>query len=70
MLLEVVLRAVIVRAGRVEYDFHLMSGFREQETMQVQWENIRFNLNVVEMRWKPRFRWMPASSAGRIVGVH
>lgn len=33
-----------------QYDFYLMSGFREQETKHLQWENIRFNANIVEMR--------------------
>ena len=52
-----------------QYDFYLMSGFREQETMHVQWENIRFNSNVVEMRWKPQFRWMPKAYKEREVPV-
>ena len=52
-----------------QYDFYLMSGFREQETMHVQWENIRFNSNVVEMRWKPQFRWMPKAYKEREIPV-
>jgi len=52
-----------------QYDFYLMSGFREQETMHVQWENIRFNSNVVEMRWKPLARWMPKAYKEREVPV-
>jgi integrase len=46
-----------------------MSGFREQEAMHVQWENIHFNSNVVEMRWKPQFRWMPKAYKEREVPV-
>ncbi len=52
-----------------QYDFYLMSGFREQEAMHVQWENIHFNSNVVEMRWKPQFRWMPKAYKEREVPV-
>jgi integrase/recombinase XerD len=32
------------------YDFLLMSGFREQEAMYVTWNNVRFNVNIIEMR--------------------
>ena len=52
-----------------QYDFFLMSGFREQETMHLQWENIRFNSNIVEMRWKPWFRWTPKAYKEREVPV-
>jgi integrase/recombinase XerD len=52
-----------------QYDFYLMSGFREQEAMHVQWENIRFNSNVVEMRWKPQFNWTPKAYKEREVPV-
>ncbi|MEI9978964.1 MAG: hypothetical protein WDN23_08145 [Edaphobacter sp.] len=37
------------------YDFLLMSGFREQEAMHVTWNNVRFNANIIEMRWKLLF---------------
>lgn len=52
-----------------QYDFYLMSGFREQETMHLQWENIRFNANVVEMCWKPQFKWTPKAYKEREVPV-
>jgi integrase/recombinase XerD len=41
------------------YDFLLMCGFREQEAMHVVWNNVRFNANIIEMRWKPQFNWTP-----------
>ena len=46
-----------------------MSGFREQETMHLFWDNIRFNANIVEMRWKPLFQWMPKAYKEREVPV-
>jgi integrase/recombinase XerD len=51
------------------YDFSLMSGFREQETMHLFWDNIRFNANIVEMRWKPLFQWTPKAYKEREVPV-
>ena len=33
------------------------------------WENVRFNSNVVEMRWKPQFNWMPKAYKEREVPV-
>jgi integrase/recombinase XerD len=51
------------------YDFLLMSGFREQEAMHVLWSNVRFNSNIVEMRWKPQFNWIPKAYKEREVPV-
>jgi len=51
------------------YDFFLMSGFREQEAMHVLWSNIRFHANIVKMRWKPQFDWMPKAYKEREVPV-
>jgi integrase/recombinase XerD len=51
------------------YDFLLMSGFREQEAMHVIWSNVRFNANIIEMRWKPQFRWTPKAYKEREVPV-
>ncbi len=51
------------------YDFSLMSGFREQETMHLFWDNIRFNANIVEMRWKSLFEWTPKAYKEREVPV-
>jgi integrase/recombinase XerD len=51
------------------YDFFLMSGFREQEAMHVVWNNVRFNSNIVEMRWKPQFNWTPKAYKEREVPV-
>lgn len=51
------------------YDFFLMSGFREQETMHLFWDNIRFNANIVEMRCKPLFQWTPKAYKEREVPV-
>lgn len=48
------------------YDFFLMSGFREQEALHVLCSNVRFNANIIEMRWKPQFNslsWPPQSAA-------
>jgi integrase len=47
------LHAVCSPYHRTLYDFFLMSGFREQEAMHVPWSNVRFNANIIEMRWKP-----------------
>lgn len=54
---------------RMLYDFFLMTGFREQETMYVAWGNIRFGANIVEMRWKPQFNWSPKAYKEREVPV-
>jgi integrase len=35
----------------------------------LQWENIRFNSNILEMRWKPWFRWTPKAYKEREVPV-
>ena len=51
------------------YDFFLMSGFREQEAMHVVWSNVRFNSNIIEMRWKPQFNWTPKAYKEREVPV-
>lgn len=51
------------------YDFLLMSGFREQEAMHVVWNNVRFNTNIIEMRWKPQFNWTPKAYKEREVPV-
>jgi integrase/recombinase XerD len=51
------------------YDFFLMSGFREQEAMHVLWSNVRFNANIIEMRWKPQFNWTPKAYKEREVPV-
>ena len=51
------------------YDFFLMSGFREQEAMHVLWSNVRFNSNIIEMRWKPQFNWTPKAYKEREVPV-
>jgi integrase len=51
------------------YDFLLMSGFREQEAMHVTWNNVRFNANIIEMRWKPQFNWTPKAYKEREVPV-
>lgn len=51
------------------YDFFLMSGFREQEAMNVLWSNVRFHANVIEMRWKPQFNWTPKAYKEREVPV-
>ncbi|WP_182276565.1 site-specific integrase [Granulicella sp. 5B5] len=51
------------------YDFFLMSGFREQEAMHVTWNNVRFNANIIEMRWKPQFNWTPKAYKEREVPV-
>jgi len=49
------------------YDFLLMSGFREQEAMHIVWSNVRFNSNIIEMRWKPQFKWTPKAYKEREV---
>ena len=54
---------------RTLYDFLLMTGFREQEAMHVTWQDIRFNANIVEMRWKPQFGWSPKAYKEREVPV-
>lgn len=51
------------------YDFLLMTGFREQEAMYVTWENIRFRANIVEMKRKPQYNWMPKGYKEREVPV-
>ncbi len=51
------------------YDFFLMSGFREQEAMHVLWSNVRFKANIIEMRWKPQFKWTPKAYKEREVPV-
>ena len=51
------------------YDFFLMSGFREQEAMHLQWSNVHFRANIVEMRWKPQFNWTPKAYKEREVPV-
>lgn len=51
------------------YDFFLMSSFREQEAMHVLWSNVRFNANIIEMRWKPQFNWTPKAYKEREVPV-
>jgi integrase len=51
------------------YDFFLMSGFREQEAMHVLWSNVRFNSNIIDMRWKPQFSWTPKAYKEREVPV-
>jgi len=51
------------------YDFFLMSGFREQEAMHALWSNVRFNSNIIEMRWKPQFNWTPKAYKEREVPV-
>jgi len=51
------------------YDFFLMSGFREQEAMHLVWSNVRFNANIIEMRWKPQFSWTPKAYKEREVPV-
>jgi integrase len=54
---------------RTLYDFLLMTGFREQEAMHITWRNVRFNANIVEMRWKPQFNWSPKAYKEREVPV-
>ena len=51
------------------YDFFLMSGFREQEAMHLLWSDVRINSNIVEMRWKPQFKWTPKAYKEREVPV-
>lgn len=60
---------VCTRYHRTLYDFLLMTGFREQEAMHVTWDNVRFNANIVEMRWKPQFNWSPKAYKEREVPV-
>ena len=63
------LHAVCSPYHRTLYDFFLMSGFREQEAMHVPWSNVRFNANIIEMRWKPQFNWTPKAYKEREVPV-
>ncbi len=46
-----------------------MSGFREQEATHLLWSNVRFNSNIIEMRWKPQFNWTPKAYKEREVPV-
>ena len=46
-----------------------MTGFREQEARYVTWNNIRFAVNIIEMRWKPQFNWFPKAYKEREVPV-
>jgi site-specific recombinase XerD len=54
---------------RVLYDFLLMTGLREKEASYISWENVRFEANVVEVRWKPQFSWSPKTFKEREVPV-
>ena len=63
------LHAVCSPYHSVLYDFFLMSGFREQEAMHVLWSNVRFNSNIIDMRWKPQFMWTPKAYKEREVPV-
>lgn len=37
--------------------------------MHVLWSNVRFNANIIEMRWKPQFNWTPKAYKEREVPV-
>jgi integrase len=63
------LHAICSQYHSTQYDFYLMTGFREQETMHTLWSNIRFNASIVEMRWKPQFNWTPKAYKEREVPV-
>ena len=54
---------------RTLYDFLLMTGFREQETMYVTWADVHVKTNTVDMRWKPQFNWTPKAYKEREVPV-
>lgn len=54
---------------QVLYDFLLMTGFREKEARYINWENIRFGANIIEVRWKPQFDWSPKTYKEREVPV-
>lgn len=63
------LHAICLPYHSTLYDFFLMSGFREQEAMHVEWSNIRFKASIIEMRWKPQFNWTPKAYKEREVPV-
>jgi integrase len=37
--------------------------------MHLLWSNVRFNSNIIEMRWKPQFTWTPKAYKEREVPV-
>ena len=37
--------------------------------MHVLWSNVRFNANIIEMRWKPQFNWTPKAYKEREVPI-
>jgi Prokaryotic E2 family D len=62
-------KVIFTPNGRIKPDWVEVDERQEKhpEAMHVQWENIHFNSNVVEMRWKPQFRWMPKAYKEREV---
>jgi integrase len=54
---------------RLWYEFFLMSGFREQETMYLTWNDVNLSRCTVSVRHKPEYGWTPKAYKEREVPI-
>jgi len=51
------------------WDFFLMTGLREQETMYMTWRDVNFVQGTISVRWKPEYGWTPKAYKERTVPI-
>jgi integrase/recombinase XerD len=51
------------------FQFFLMSGFREQETMYITWRDVNQKASTVSVKHKPQYHWTPKAYKERSVPV-
>lgn len=54
---------------RVLWQFFLMTGMREKEIVFCMWRNVLWNASIIQMRWKPEFKWTPKAYKEREIPV-
>ena len=63
------LYAVSDAKEKLWWNFFLMTGLREQETMYMTWQDVNFNQGTVKVRWKPEYGWTPKAYKERTVPI-
>jgi integrase/recombinase XerD len=51
------------------WDFFLMTGLREQETMYMTWRDVNCVQGTISVRWKPKYGWTPKAYKERTVPI-
>jgi len=55
---------------RTLFSTFLLTGFREQEVMHLFWEDVKFSLNMIQVKAKPQLGFYPKRSEDRQVPAH